>query len=370
MRTPLRLFLLLLPIVTAAPEARAEKITVDDDTFFNIGVLIQPQFTATEDASPDGDWGTDFFLRRGRLLLTGQFDPHISFIFVTDQANFGKNGDFTTQFIVQDAVAAYKVGPAFQISAGFMLLPFIRNGFTSASQLSTIDYRAGVIKFPATGRAFRDMGVEVRGLVAQDRVYYRAGVFSGINGSVTDTGDEINPGDVPRLTGTVRFNILGKDEGYAPPALSFGTTPLCSVGVALDWQKDAFGDTDSSRYLAMAADIFVDFPMPGDQEFTAQAAIIRYDSYAQAGVVDEANAFFVEGGYRFMQFEPVFAVEWFNGDAPGTGLTTYRAGLNYFITKHTYNLKAELAIPDPEELEDGTDPPSNMVATVQAQVSF
>ena len=253
MRTWLRLLLLTVPVCAAsgAAPARAEKIAIDDDTFVNVGVLIQPQFTLTENASPSGDVGTDFYLRRARLVLTGQYDANIGFILMTDQANWGRNGDYTAQFIVQDAVAYYKFSSALTVSAGFTLLPFVRMAYQSAGGLNTVNYRLSVIKFPATGRAFRDMGAEVRGLLAGDRIYYRAGVFSGIAGSVDDTGAETNPSDVPRLTGNLRVNILGKEEGYAVPAISFGTEPIFNVGVGFDWQKDAFGDGDDARYLAL-----------------------------------------------------------------------------------------------------------------------
>jgi hypothetical protein len=372
MRTWLRLLLLTLPVcaATAAAPARAEKITIDDDTFVNIGVLLQPQFTVTENASPSGDLGTDFYLRRARLVLTGQYDANIGFILITDQANWGRNGDYTSQFIVQDAVAYYKFSSALTVSAGFTLLPFVRMAYQSAGGLNTVDYRLSVIKFPPTGRAFRDMGAEVRGLLAGDRIYYRAGVFSGINGSVDDMGNETNPSDVPRLTGNLRFNILGKEEGYAVPAISFGTEPIVNVGVGFDWQKDAFGDGDDARYLALSADVFVDYPMPGDQELAAQAAYFHYDNYAQGGLVEAGDGFYVEGGYRFMKIEPVAAIEYFKGDSDGTQIITYRAGINFWISKHNYNLKAEIAIPDAEELPDGTEPPNNIIGTLQAQVVF
>ena len=85
-------------------------------------------------------------------------------------------------------------------------------------------------------------------------------------------------------------------------------------------------------------------------------------------MVEPGDAFYVEGGYRFMKVEPVAAVEYFKGDSQGSKIITYRAGLNFWITKHNYNLKAEVAIPDQEELADGTEPPNNIVGTLQAQV--
>lgn len=366
MRTPLRVLVFLVLAMPA--RAGAEKVTIDEDTFFNIGTLIQPQFTLTENAAPDGGVGMDFYLRRARIVLTGQFDPHILFLFVTDQPNWGRNGDFASSaFIVQDAAAIYKVGPQLTISAGFILLPFTRHGLQGAGALNTVDYRAAVIRFPPTGRAFRDMGVELRGLVARDRIYYRAGIFSGMN--ATDANPGINPGDAPRLTGMLRFNILGKEDAYALPGISFGTDPLVSVGVGFDWQRDAFGNNSEARYLALAGDVFLDYPLPGDQELAAQATVIRYDRYLAGAGPDEAIGFLVEGGYRFMKIEPVAALEYFNGEAPGSKVINIKVGLNYWFAKHNYNLKAELTIPNNEAV-DGVTPPENLLGILQAQVSF
>jgi hypothetical protein len=372
MRIPARYFVLLLPLVFAG-QAHAEKITIDEDTNLSLGVLIQPQFTVTENASPSGDLGTDFFIRRARFVFTGQYDENISFIFITDQANWGRNGNFTVpQLIVQDAAAVYKVGDPLTISAGFILLPFTRHAVQSAGALNLIDYRVANIKYPPTGAAFRDMGVEVRGLLAQDRIFYRAGVFSGIAGTAVD-GVEVNPSDAPRLTGMLRFNILGKENAYAPPGIGFVTDPVVSVGAGVDWQSEAFGDDSDSRYLGLAGDVYVDYPLPGDQEFLAQATVIRYDSYlagtAPDTAPDQGTSFFVEAGYRIQKIMPVAAVEYFKGDIAGTEILNLRFGLNYFIAKNNFNVKAEVLVPNNEEV-DGVTAPENIVGTLQTQVVF
>jgi hypothetical protein len=366
-----RLFLVLLLLAVATP-AHAEKFTIDDDTFYTLGFLGQPQFTVTQDSAPGGGVATDFFLRRGRLVLTGQIDPHIGFIFITDQANYGKAGDFTTQFFIQDALASYKFGPQATISAGFMLLPFTRNDYQSAGALNTIDFRTPVLKFLPTGKAFRDMGVEVRGLLAGDRVYYRGGVFSGISGkAASDTAEEVNTDDSPRLTGNLRYNIFGKEEAYANPGIYFAKDPIVNVGVGADWQHEALGSTGKTQYLALAVDVFADIPLNDDMEVVAQAAVLLYDHAAVGATRDDGTAFFVEAGFRYQMIEPVVAFEYFNGDIDGSQVTTTRLGLNWWISKHVYNVKFELAIPNTEKAAGATtDPPDNLIGTVQTQVSF
>jgi hypothetical protein len=359
--------------ISISTRAHAEKIQLGEDKFLNISLLIQSQFAAAQRAAPNGDVGTDLFLRRGRLILSGQYDPRISFVFITDQPNWGRNGDFSSTFIIQDALGSFKVAPELTISAGFLLLPFLRNNLESAGSLNTVDFRTPVIRFP-TARAFRDAGVEAHGLLADDRIYYRAGIFNGIAGkAATMTTEEINPRDAPRFTGMVRYNLMGKDDGYALPGIYFATSPVISVGFGADLQSHAIGTAatpGSTRYLGLALDAFVDYPFDADHELVAEGAIIRYDQYAAGAVPDNAIAFYAQAGYRFGLLEPVASVEYFNGDLPGSGATTYRVGLNYWLAKHTYNLKAELAIPRLEQVAGGPAVQNNLTGTLQAQLVF
>lgn len=365
---PALLSCLAAALVQVGP-AGAEKITVDDDTSFTVGALIQPQLTVTEDAAPDGGAGTDFFVRRARFLFTGWFDSHIGFLFQVDQGNWGKNGDFTApRFGLLDAAAIYKFGPELTLTAGSILLPFLRIAYQGAGSLNTLDFPVSVIKLAPTGVAFRDVGIEARGLLAGERLYYRAGVFSGVAGepddpATPDVDEEVNPSDLPRLTGTVRFNIAGKEDVYAPPSLLFAEAPVISVGVAADWQKEALGTGDDGRYLALAADVFADVPLSADLELSGQAAVIRYDNYLAGS---SATAFYVEGGVRIGKIQPVGAFELFDGEAEGTRTTNIKLGLNYWIAKYNYNLKGEVVIPDQEGAGDG--PP--VFGTLQAQAVF
>ena len=360
---------LLCALFSLPGAARAEKITVDEDTFFTLGVLAQPQLVLTQEGTPDGGLASDIFLRRGRIVFTGQIDPNIGFILITDQANWGKNGDFSQPFFIQDALASYKFGPGLTIDAGFMLLPFVRNDYQGAGGLNTIEFRTPVIKFPIS-RGFRDMGIEARGLLLNDLLYYRVGVFNGIAGKPGAVGPPptpaVNEGDSPRLTGNVRFNIMGKEEAYAFSGIYFAAAPIVNVGVGFDWQNEAYGA--DTKHLGLSADVFVDYPIDADNELLFQAAFLRYDDYLAGATPESGNAFYVEAGYRFHQVEPLIALENFQGEDT-LRATTLRLGLNWFISKHTYNLKAEVAIPMNEDPAVGTAD-DNLVITVQNQVSF
>jgi hypothetical protein len=363
--------------LASAGTARAEKVTIDEDTFFNIGILAQPQLQFIEDATPNEGWSTDFFVRRARLVLTGQFDPNIGFIFITDQANWGKGGAYTQQFIVQDAIASYKLGPELTIDAGFMLLPFVRNNYLSAGGLNTLDFRTPTIKFP-TANAFRDMGVLARGLVANDLVYYRAGVFNGIGSRPGTTGvDPMNPADdvvelngddAPRFTGTVRLNLMGKEDAYAFSGIYFSKEPMLSIGVGADFQPQAYGE--DGDHLGLNADVFLDYPIDADNEVIASFAFLMYQDQGTitttAAPHESGTAFYAELGYRWTFVEPVVIYEHFKGDdSPRLG--TLRTGLNFWVSQHKYNVKAELAIPMNDDESTASDA---KIVTVQTQVVF
>ena len=363
-----------LPLATvcalaAAPgQAGAEKIVIDEDTFYTIGILAQPQLTFGENLTPDGGWNSDFLVRRGRIVLTGQVDSNIGFVLITDQPNWGKNGDYSAQFILQDALASYKFGPELTIDAGFMLLPFTRNNFLSAGALNTVDFRTPVIKFPIS-RAFRDMGVEVRGLLANDAVYYRAGIFNGIASKAANpTGmpptPELNGSDVPRFTGTVRYNLSGKEDAYAFSGIYFAKEPVISFGVGVDYQTEAYGP--DTKHLGLNADVFLEYPIDADNEIVASAAFLHYPQYSAAD--KSASALYLEAGYRFGFIEPLVIVESFM-DEDDPRLTTVRAGVNFWVTQHKYNVKAELAIPLNEDPPGGSAN-NDLSATIQTQVVF
>jgi len=360
--------------VLAPGAARAEKLVIDDDTFLNIGALLQPQVVFGENQTPNGGWNSDFLLRRGRIVLSGQVDSHIGFVLITDMPNWGKGGAYDQQFLIQDGLASYKFGPELTIDAGFMLLPFVRNNYVSAGALNTVDFHTLTIKFPIS-KAFRDMGVEARGLLLEDKIYYRAGIFNGIASkpAVADPATPaINDADAPRLTGNVRYNIAGKEDAYAFPGIYFTKEPIINIGIGVDWQHEAYGP--DSQHLGLNADLFVDYPLDASNELIASAAFLHYEDAligAVAGTAHEAaNGFYVEAGFRLDTIEPVVSLESYDGDTT-LRQSQVKAGLNWWVTQHRYNVKAEITIPFNE------DPPApapaavnNKVVTLQTQMVF
>jgi hypothetical protein len=348
-KTAAALGLAALATLGARP-AHAAKIVIDDNTNVTLSALLQPQAAVAQEAAPDGSAGTDFFLRRARLIVGGQIGTVVSFFVDTEQANLGKDGNWETSVFVQDAFLSLAPTDFLTIDAGMMLIPFTRHDLQSAASLNGIDYHSKLILFPAGGnRIWRDAGVQVRADVAGGIVQLRGGIFNGVEGTpMNDTTmtPEKNGSDLPRLSGHARYNILGGPEkGFFYPGISFADHAIVSVGVGADWQADAvMNGTANVDHLGLAADVYAEIPTASDQEIVFQASGFRYDD--GDGAKSTGLGFFTEAGYRIGWIEPIVALERFDGDAAMNAgdFTGYHLGAAAFVDKHKTNLKLDLAI--------------------------
>ncbi|MBS2025583.1 MAG: hypothetical protein JST92_24560 [Deltaproteobacteria bacterium] len=354
-----------LALVLLATPAHAVKVyeNADQGTNLNVGVLLQPQAQVTLDGAPTGtDPAFDFFARRARVLVYGTAFKKIGWFLETDEPNFGKKGDFTGQFFVQDAWVWYQIAESMPtyIDAGMMLLPFSHNGLQSAASLNTIDYHSGVIKYNSA-KVFRDFGVQLRGFLLDKAIHYRLGIFNGTDGvantvgaggAITAAGK--NTKDLPMFVGQVRYNIMGSEDGFFFAGVGFAEKPVINVGVSGLFQTDAgvsstTGTPATAVYnnaSAFNADAYVDYPLEGDMAITAQLAFFHYDNGPNASTT--GNGGFIEAGFRYSVIEPVVGFDFFNSDevdgAPKKGsLRKWTAGVNYFVAKNTANVKLEVS---------------------------
>jgi len=347
--------------------ARAEKVLSGGDLTLNVGALLQPETQIAEDAAPNKSTGTDFFLRRARLVVSGSLTRQVDFFIDTEQANLGKGGT-TGNVSLLDAFGTFKIAPPIAIDGGLMLVPLTRHALQSAISLNGIDYHSKLILYPPNSNfIWRDLGIEARGLLAGGHLHYRAGIFAGVHGTEPTMMMPIarNQSDIPRVAGHVRWNFLGKEETFFFPGISFATEPLLSFGVGADYQPNAVAAmTRANDYLALASDVFAEIPTKGEsQELVFQGTFFRYDQGPDAAGTGIGG--FVETGYRINWFEPTVAYEQFSTDHNPAG--DYRAihgGIAGFYEKHKANLKADLAL-----AKQGTA--GNLVSfLLQAQLSL
>jgi hypothetical protein len=356
-------------VAAAAPAAHAEKVMEKEELVLNVGALLQPQALVEEAAAPNGSAGTDFFLRRARLMLYGNLTKRVSFFVETEQANLGKDGDWSSSIFLLDAFASVETVPGVFIDAGLMLVPFTRHDLQGATSLNGLDYHGALIKFPTgSQRVWRDVGVQGRASLADNHVVLRGGIFNGVEGVLADedTGTMMrNDADLPRAAAHARYVVVGKEDGFFLPGIRFAEEPTVSFGVGVDWQKGAIPNMDDPRdHLGLAADAFAEIPVVPEQAVIAQATFVRYDDGNGAATTGLGG--FVELGYRIGRFEPTVAADVFRADAPDDAgdLTGFHVGGAAFLDKHKANLKLDLA-----RIEAGAAG-AKLVGTLQAQLLF
>ncbi len=316
------------------------------------------------------------YLRRTRLMLTGQLNEKVNFFFETDSPDFGKMGDFSTNIFIQDAWLELNLHEAFQVDAGMLIAPFSHHGMQGATSLLALDYHTKLMRYaPGGSKVWRDMGVMARGLLFNQVIEYRLAVFSGVhgNGKLVDqtnkeTGaawqeptDPRNPDDLPRIVGRLTLNVFDAEGGAGLPGFFYDgiylkETPdgivspkkVLSFGGSVDWQRGlnvrwkdipqavgtepagARGVASRKDYLAANGDAFFDLPF-GDKKLWSvngqvnfyyydhgdrKAGDSYYDTYdkttGKASGAYTGYGVMSELGLRYDAYEPVISFDWFN----------------------------------------------------------
>jgi hypothetical protein len=416
------LLLSVVAILVVSRPAFAAPVLVDAEhgVAVNLGVFLQPWFQVTAPAvtnggskgigAPDGSGPSfDFFLRRVRLMAFGSVTKNLSFFVETDQPNFGKGGDFTSSMFIQDAFLTYTFSPALRVDAGMLLVPFSRHTIEGAIGLHALDYHGDLIRLPA-GKIWRDTGVQVRGLLLDDHIHYRLGVFEGVRNSAAPViaipppapGETaptalapLNDNGLPRLTAQVRFNLLGTEGDFFLKGIYFSQTPLVSFGLGVDYQPGAVyqdippgaafatlpGNSPQTAiapgdYVALSLDAFVELPLFADDELIAKANLFYYGEGSSripgtTALPNGGIGFFVEAGYRHGWIEPLAYVEYMRGGDDTLEIFAPHVGVNFWVTQHNFNLKADVGYRKTETLVDTTtDTREDIFGTLQAQLYF
>src|SRR5262245_2902963 len=112
--TKLKLLCAMLVMFASVPAHAVKVFSTPEGAALNVGLLLQPQLQFVEIGALNGtSTSTDFFLRRIRLVVSGNITKKLSFFVQTDQPNFGarvagggRNFD-VDQFYIQDAIFSY-----------------------------------------------------------------------------------------------------------------------------------------------------------------------------------------------------------------------------------------------------------------------
>lgn len=338
-----------------APPANPASIKVGVLAQFH-GQAYQEQTTAAYDAVPNSTqhWQRQLMVRRLRILVGGALSPATSIFFESDATNIGKTTatgakSGTVSMYVQDAQIQHTVAPEFGVIAGLQLVGIARGGLQSAASLMGLNY--GAYQFVASGpldnTVGRDVGVNMRGLVSDERFEYRLGVFSGRN---------VNMHSPLRVTARLNYNFLDREKGYFYAGTGLGKSTVLAVGGGVDVQ---------GSYRGYAVDGFYDGPFGAMGAVTVLASYSFLDgggsdadSTVFTGLIPRQHVALVEAGYLFrdLQVQPYVRYERQAVDAVvarqvgATAATLgaqntlrsgerFGAGVNYFFSGHATSVK-------------------------------
>ncbi len=355
-----------LAVLLPTGPAQAGKIQLSEQAFLNVNVLAQPWAQVTPNAAPTGGASTDFFLRRIRLMVFGNVTDRLSFFVDTEQPNLGRDGNWTPAFFIQDAFVSVKLAEGHALDAGMILVPFTHHTLQGAIALNTVDYHSQLIRpTRGLGPAWRDAGVQARG--AFGSLHYRVGVFNGIEGQpAKENQPALNIDDVPRVAGHVRYNVLGREEGFFLQGIYFDNQPRLSVGVGADYQPRAAVSAGMAHdALAVGADLFLEYPLAENQALVFQTNVFRY--WQGSDNTNSGFGIFGEVGYLLGAWEPVLSAEYYNAEVRASDFFAVRPGVNYWFDKHVFNFKAEVAVVRQGLLAQA---PSQIVGTAQLQLFY
>ena len=288
--------------------------TGSDDINLNVNAFLQARYEGTFEGSVEKSLDSDFFLRRARIQVSGTAYKTLSFLIQTDNSQMGKrgtpasigngaNGAAGTPAFVQDLVIGWTPIEDFTLEMGLILTPTSRIlGYSASGGQVQIEAPIDII-FQNLDRGFRQNGAEARGFLLARRIHYRAGVWEGFHSAAAVPAvvgppavaatPAVNPGGKPMIGAHVRLNLIGEETGYAFNAMYLDGKPRASIGGSVQYQPRAAcagatsacslvagtsGVTGSvNDYKFFGGDAFVDMPLPGDLEFSADAGIFRWD---------------------------------------------------------------------------------------------
>lgn len=319
-----RCALVVLPLCGVA--LAGPKWEISEDSYVQMGLLGQVHASFTEGAEDEHD----LYLRRARLILSGQVFDGLKFFMETDNDNAGRNGTTGVSTDIQDAFVEQRLPFDHYIQGGLILLPFSFENAASAGSLLGLDYNLETLKFADTF-AWRDYGVVLRGDVMK-RFAYRIGAFDGYDDTASSRK---NPSAPVRVTGHLAANIIGETEnGWFFNQERLAEAPYLSIGCGIDNQSEATRlkstnaapDTivDNEAYVI---DLQSGFPV-GSLAATLNAAWYTWNNYVFKG-----DTSFVEAGLRYDAFQVTGKLSNQNPDE-GEELTDTTVGLHHFRHKH------------------------------------
>jgi len=336
------------PEVVAAPPPPSAtfKMEPTKGNTLKVGLLLQPQFQALGDHTLDG-YADNLFLRRARILVGGSLFGVFDYFLDTDYPNLflatntaatatapAMTSKNTPGMNIQDAFITYHpMGDLVKIDAGYMLPPLAHNAVQGAGTLYAWDYFAFSFlsseSFGSSGNPVgRDLGVQLRGLLLDGHLEYRAGLFQGLR--QPETATTVGSNNFFRATARVQINLLDPEPGFFYAGTYLGAKKILSIGGSIDTQ-------DSYHYYA--GDVFADLPAGGGV-FTAQVNVAHWQGGSFITTLPSETAVMGEAGYNVggIHVSPILHYEYLHSTVANQ--SRMGGGLAWWPYGHSSNLKA------------------------------
>ena len=335
-------------------ENGATTLTLDNA---EISLSNRLQFRFTEEI-PDGDTrlpGTtadgqskpSFRIRRAKTSLEGWFwKKELTYEIQLSWA--GPEAGASTQTPLEDALLTWDASKkgSFKITLGQFKVPLGRQEMTSSGRLQFADRSLLNGEFTRG----RDVGVQLSGRLAKDKVEYFAGVFNGNSASRTS-----NDNTRLQYNARVSFEPFGKVaysesafEGWDKPLLAiagqFESNDLSGATNLTDLNTTIFGADLMYKYKGFS--LFAEYyNRKRRPEAVSGASNATSGPAAQSGGAFHSNGYNLEAGYflkrdrieiaaRFAEYDP-------SDQVPSNKRSEKGGVLNYFILKHTLKVVAD-----------------------------
>ncbi|HVT43770.1 MAG TPA: porin [Thermoanaerobaculia bacterium] len=317
-----------------------------DNAQLNISNRIQIRFTQED---PEvGDSRGSFRIRRGKTKFDGWF--------------YSRNLTYELQLNwpdtanpLEDANLNYAHTKAFQIKVGQFKVPYGRQELTSSGSQQFVD-RSIVSNEFAKGR---DAGVQLWGLLMNDRLDWRAGIFNG-NGRTRSANDN----DEFQYNARVTFQPFG-DLKYSESDFESKDRPLFAIAGQFE-QNHLHGATTGNDVDRRIFGGDIAFKYRG---FSAFAEYHTRDNDPEAGLDSTSNGLAAQIGYFIVpaKFELAgrYAIIDPTDRTSGNDLTETGIAFNWFINKHNLKLQGDL-----RQIENDANNQTNKEGRIQLQFIF
>lgn len=326
------------------------EISLSNRLQFRFTDEIPPDNVRLPGTTKDGQSKPSFRIRRAKTSLEGWFwKKELTYEIQLSWA--GPEAGASTQTPLEDALLTWDASKkgSFKITIGQFKVPLGRQEMTSSGRLQFAD--RSILNGEYTRG--RDIGLQLSGRVANDKVEYFAGVFNGNSASRTS-----NDNTKLQYNARVSFEPFGRVaysetafEGWDKPLLAiagqFENNDLSGATNLTDLNTTIFGADLMYKYKGFS--LFAEYynrkrkpeAVSGASSNTSGPAAQSSGSYHSNGYNVEAGYFLkrdkVEVAARYAEYDP-------SDQVPSNKRTEKGGVLNYFILKHTLKVVADFRV--------------------------